>query len=462
MSQRSTGPRPKADSPGWILGGFGLGAAFVSSFGQTFFIGLFGIKLQAAHDLTPSTLGALYGAATLVSGALMFWCGELADRVRLGRAVALAGALLAAGCTLVSVAPGVFGLALAFLLLRFGGQGLMSHLALVTAARATATMRGRSVAIAGLGFIIGQAVWPAIVSVAAKVANWQAIWLAAAALVAFVAIPALRIAARHCETGVKEAQAGPARHDADLRRPGLLSEPRFLSALGLVLVPPFVVTAVFFHLSSLAEAASWSSGTVASGFVVFALAQLAALAAAGRWIDRMGASSLLRVHLLPLALGTLGIAFAGSDGYAWSIFAALGLTSGANGVIGGALWAEIFGTRQVGMVRGVYAAFAVAATGVSPYLLGEALARSASLVWLGGACAAYCMLAPLVLVRYIRRCAARDGERFAQAQGVAREGPICRRQGDDHRFRGTVLPGNTLRRTGPSTPNRAFARRRGP
>ena len=43
---------------------FGLAAAFLSSFGQTFFIGLFGPALHAQFGLDARQWGLLYGAAT--------------------------------------------------------------------------------------------------------------------------------------------------------------------------------------------------------------------------------------------------------------------------------------------------------------------------------------------------------------------------------------------------------------
>ena len=60
---------------------FGLTGALASSLGQTFFIGLFGADLRAELGLDDAQWGLFYGLATLASGILMFWLGELADRL---------------------------------------------------------------------------------------------------------------------------------------------------------------------------------------------------------------------------------------------------------------------------------------------------------------------------------------------------------------------------------------------
>ena len=67
------------------------------------------------------------------------------------------------------------------------------------------------------------------------------------------------------------------------------------------------------------------------------------------------------------------------------------------------LWPETFGTRQVGLVRGVYAAFSVTASAVAPFLFGAALTRSIPLASIGLACGLYCLLVPPVLAGYVRR-----------------------------------------------------------
>lgn len=171
----------------------------------------------------------------------------------------------------------------------------------------------------------------------------------------------------------------------------------------MLLVPSFVVTAIFFHLSTLAQMRRWSSAEIASGFAVYALSQFAAITVMGRLVDRIGAVRPLRVHLLPLALAVLVLGGGDDRGPVWIAFAGLGLAAGSNTVLTGALWPETFGTRQVGLVRGVYAAFSVTASAVAPFLFGAALTRSIPLASIGLACGLYCLLVPPALAGYVRR-----------------------------------------------------------
>ena len=88
---------------------------FSSSYGQTFFISLFAGQIREDFGLSHGVWGALYGAATLFSAALMIWAGALTDRYRARNLGTLAMLLLAAACCLMAVAATPWTLALALL-----------------------------------------------------------------------------------------------------------------------------------------------------------------------------------------------------------------------------------------------------------------------------------------------------------------------------------------------------------
>lgn len=377
---------------------FGLAAAFISSVGQSFFIGLFGGELQAALGLSEAGWGAIYGAATLASGLLMFWLGGIADSVALKRAITLALGLLAIGAGLLAVARSPWVLLLGLFGLRLGGQGLSGHLAIVAAAR-HARRRGRGIAIAALGFILGEALLPlAAASVLLKFSlHW--VWAGVAALLLLLALPTLRWLAAPLPNAqhMLDADGVPTR----LRRRVLLRMPAFRSALAVVLVSPFVVTAVFLHQGTLAALRGWSLPAVATAFIGFALAQAAATWIAGGWVDRRGVEAVLRVYLLPMAVALLLLAFASPRIALWGMFVGLGITAGANSVVSGALWAEVFGVDNLGVVRGVHTGFMVVTTALSPALLGLALARGLSLAYLAIIAALYIVVVPPLALRQV-------------------------------------------------------------
>ncbi len=411
---------------------FGLLAALASTFGQSIFIGLFGGPIQTALHLQPAQWGALYGLATGASGMLMFWLGAMADRMAAARAITIALVILACGAVTMALAQGPWMLALAFFCLRLGGQGLCSHLAIVTAAR-HARQRGRNIAIAAFGFILGEALLPLVVTAMMGFIDWRWVWGCAGALVLLGAMPLLRHVAAplpllpvpanragHAPAGQAPLAAEPGRAEAppvaaekalpqttpseapQLRRRDLLRSPAFLAALPVLLLIPFVVTSVFVHQASISALRGWSPAQVAWAYLCFAGSQAVMTWLAGRLVDHSGAVQMFRFYLWPLAGAVLIGAFAPPGAALWGLYLGLGLASGCQGVLSGALWAELFGIERLGMVRGVFTALMVLSTAASPPLLGLALQAQTPLTLLAGVTAVYVLLMPLLMHRWVR------------------------------------------------------------
>jgi len=380
-------------------GRFALLAALSSSIGQTFFIGLFGAEFRAAFVLSDAQFGLLYSAATLVSGLSMFWLGAVIDHVRLARAVAVVLVLLALGAGLVASADGVAGLLLGLFLLRLAGQGLMGHLAVVAAGRFALRRRGRALAMVSYGFILGEACLPPLVAGLLQSFDWRTVWLGASLLLAGLALPVLFLLARPM-IGNPAAALEPETSTPPtlFRRRDLFSQGAFIRVLLIILVPPVLVTALFLHQGAIAERMGWTLIEVGRAFVLFALLQAAAAFSAGRLIDRFSARALLRVQLLPGAIAVLALGWLAPGPSLWLMFAGLGLLSGLNSVIGAAIWVELFGTRQLGMIRGVHTALMVLGTAAGPVLLGALLDHGVSLAAFGVGVSLWIVLVPLLAV----------------------------------------------------------------
>ena len=66
------------DNAPWLASGALL--TFSSSYGQTYFISIFAGEIRGEFGLSHSAWGAIYGAGTLASAAMMVWAGALTDR----------------------------------------------------------------------------------------------------------------------------------------------------------------------------------------------------------------------------------------------------------------------------------------------------------------------------------------------------------------------------------------------
>ena len=58
---------------------FGFIFTFFSSFGQSFFLGLFNAPIRNELDITHGQFGNIYAAATICSSLLLIWVGKKID-----------------------------------------------------------------------------------------------------------------------------------------------------------------------------------------------------------------------------------------------------------------------------------------------------------------------------------------------------------------------------------------------
>jgi sugar phosphate permease len=117
----------------WLFAG-GL-ISFSSAYGQTFFISIFAGEIMAEFHLTNGEWGGIYTLGTTASALLMLYGGTLSDRFRARTLSAIVLGLLALACLFMAVNPVVWALPIAIFALRFTGQGMLSHVAVVSIAR---------------------------------------------------------------------------------------------------------------------------------------------------------------------------------------------------------------------------------------------------------------------------------------------------------------------------------------
>ncbi len=370
--------------------GFGLTMAMCSSFGQTFFISLFGAEIRAALGLSHGGFGTLYALGTLGSAALLVFGGRLIDRWPL---VLFAGTVLgglAIACLAMSAVESVAGLALAIFGLRFFGQGLSSHASLTAMARYFERERGRAVAIASLGYPAGEALWPPLVVALLVGFSWRTLWLGAAIVLVLVALPlVLWLLKGHGARDIAlKARSRDGAGDATLGQ--ALREGRFWLRMPALLAPSFISTGLIFHQVHIAATKGWPMSLMAGSFSFYALGSVASVMLIGGLVDRMSARRLVPFFLTPLVCACLALAASDAPYMAPVFFALLGVGAGATTSILGTLWAELYGVAHLGAIRAFAQAAMVFSTGLAPAVLGLLIDAGVGAGAIALGCAAYC------------------------------------------------------------------------
>jgi MFS family permease len=389
--------------------GYGFLLTFLASFGQTFYISVFGGEIRAAFDLSHGDFGLAYGIGTLSGGVMLIFAGRVVDHFDLRPHTAIIAAGLAVGCLILSYAQGFVILAGAFFLLRLFGQGLMSHTATTAMGRYfDIGVRGRAVSIAVLGFPVGEAVFPSLAVFLIAAIGWRETWLAGSIALIVVFIPALLILLRgHGERhrALTERLAAPGASKGTGRqwsRGEVLRDWRFAAAMVAMMGPAFITTGLFFHQVHLVESKGWTLGWFATGFVMFALLKVCASLLSGSFVDRFGARWLALAYLAPLGFG-LSVLGAFDARVSALVFMALaGVNGGMGQTLMGTLWAEIYGVRHLGAVRGLVFGLIVIASATAPPIMGALYDFGTTVEAIAFCSAGYCLFGSILLAWLFR------------------------------------------------------------
>lgn len=356
----------------WLTAGALLTLA--STFGQTYFIALFGNQIRDVFSLSHGDFGFVYMLATLASAFTLVWLGQLADHMRL-MTLGLATIFGLALATLsMAFATSWLWLVFTLYMLRLFGQGMMSHVAMTAMARWFNRHRGRALSTASLGHAVGEAILPGLAVIAMLFIDWREVWLIASPVLCLLLAPAFFLLTR---TERKIAEVGAA-FTAEIRQDDTPSWTRrhvvkdwlFYAMLPGTLATAFITTTVFFHQAHLVEVKSWNMIVWGGFYPFFALSAVVFSLLTGWAVDRWSARQILSVYLLPLAASMMIFAIGKSQVAGLAGMITIGASVGASQTLSSAVWAELYGTRFLGSIKALMAAGAVLATAIGPGLTG--------------------------------------------------------------------------------------------
>ena len=130
---------------------FGFIFTFFSSFGQSFFLGIFNPSIRGELSISHGQFGTIYASATLLSSLLIIWLGKKIDDINVFKFAFIVIILLAFSCFFFSKITSIAILFISIFLMRFSGQGMMSHTASTTISRYFTKSRGKALSTIWFG-----------------------------------------------------------------------------------------------------------------------------------------------------------------------------------------------------------------------------------------------------------------------------------------------------------------------
>ena len=360
---------------------FGFLVAFASSFGQTYFIGIFGHAFQQEFNLSHTTWGSIYLIGTLVSSLVLPITGKYIDSIELPRYALWVCLALGISCLFTAYAVvGPLTLIVAIFLLRQTGQGLSSHTAITSMARYFDKNRGRAIAITIIGVATGEALLPFIAVIMIASGGWRHAYGLCGLFVLLIAAPTVtRFLKGHSQRHARFlAERNNLLHRDKDRVPSwtraqVLRDKRFYMILPGLLAPSYVLTAMFFHHLNLADAKGWSHVWMTGSYVIYAVVATITAIAAGQLVDKFRAVRVIPYMMIFLFSSMIAVAVLSESWTLWFYLSLAAISSGIAHTAGSALWAEIYGVDYIGAVKSLATALSVFASALGPVTLGIVL-----------------------------------------------------------------------------------------
>jgi len=359
----------------WLSAGFLL--ALSSSFGQTFFIALFSEPLRQEFGLTPGDFGEIYTLGTGASAITLIWLGRLADRARLAPVILAVTLVLVLACLGMAFVASAVMLGFVIYLLRVFGQGMMSHLYVTASVLWFGNRRGKALSIAALGHPFGEAILPSLAVASMVWIGWRETWMVCAGLLLLGTVPLVAYLlrdepGRRPKATAESAAAAPLPKDPERQwtRGEVLRDPLFYCLMTGVLAPSFMMTGIFFHQSVLVNQKGWDLAWFAATYPFYAVVVVFVSLLSGWAADRWSARRIFPLYLLPMGLAILALGLWQPAMTAVVFMVLSGATVGMSFTLSGTLWAELYGTKNLGGVRALAVGAMVASTALAPGAMG--------------------------------------------------------------------------------------------
>ena len=383
---------------------FGFIFTFFSSFGQSFFIGLFNSSIRHDLNISHGQFGSIYAAATLLSSFTLIWVGKKIDDFKLIYYSYFVVILLFISSIFFSFVNNLALLLVGIFLLRLSGQGLMAHTATTSISRYFDLNRGKALSVTWLGLSAAEFIMPITIVFFLSLYPWRSIWLSIGLLVilflpilSFLTIKKIKLSSRE-KIDVKLKK----NNIKSWNRKELLLVPKFYLISLVMLGLPAINTGVFVYQSFILESKGWGEFVIAKSFMLYALLSVVTLFISGPVIDKFRSAKILPLMNIPTLLAMILLFY--SDDYISSYFVLglMGISNGLANVLGSTTWAEIYGVKYIGSIKALTTSMMVFSTAFGTAIFGIIIDSGYSIEVIAMVSSTYIIIANILIIIFKR------------------------------------------------------------
>ena len=351
---------------------FGFIFTFFSSFGQSFFLGLFNAPIRNELGITHGQFGNIYAMATIFSSALLIWVGKKIDEYQIFYYSFFVIILLFLSSLFFSFINSIFLLAIGIFLMRFSGQGLMSHTSTTTISRFFEKSRGKALSTIWFGLSSAEFILPVFVTYFFVIYSWRTVWQGIAVIIILFLPIVIFNTIRSVKLESREKDQNPKINlkIKSWRRIEVIKDFRFYIVSLNMLAMPWVATGVFVYQSFITESKMWSIYTIPKAFMIYSITSIITLFFSGFLVDKFTSRKLIPLMNIPLLFAMLVLFYYEQEISAFIFLGLIGVSNGLANVLGSSTWAEIYGVKYIGSIKALTTALMVFSTAFGTAVFG--------------------------------------------------------------------------------------------
>ena len=352
---------------------FGFIFTFFSSFGQSFFLGLFNAPIRNELGITHGQFGNIYATATICSSVILIWIGKKIDDYRIFYYSFFVIILLFFSALFFSFINSIYFLAVAIFLMRLSGQGLMSHASTTTISRFFERSRGKALSTIWLGLSTAEFILPVLITYFFLIYSWRTVWQGIAILIILLlpfviinTIKSVKLDSREVEINSKNKKI----KIKSWRRRDVIKDYRFYIVSLNMLAMPWLATGIFVYQSFISDSKMWAVYTIPKAFMVYSITSIVTLFLSGFLVDKFTGRKLILFMNIPLLLAMFVLFKFNHEFFAYIFLGLVGISNGLANILGSSTWAEIYGVKYIGSIKALTTAFMVFSTAFGTAVFG--------------------------------------------------------------------------------------------
>ena len=368
-------------------------------------MGLFNAPIRNELGISHGQFGSIYAFATILSSLLLVWVGKKIDEYKLLNYSLFVVILLSISSLFFSFISNIYLLAVGIFLMRFSGQGLMSHTSTTAISRFFEKSRGKALSTIWFGLSTAEFILPVLATYLFITYSWRSIWQGISIMI-LILLPLVII--KTIKTIKLDSREGKSLDFKNARiknwkRKDVIHDFKFYIVSLNMLAGPWIITGIFVYQSFITEAKSWGMYAIPKAFMVYSITSILSLILAGFLVDKFTSRKLIPIINIPLLISMLTLFTVQNDYGAYIFLGLIGVSNGLANVLGSSTWAEIYGVKHIGSIKALTTALMVFSTAFGTALFGFLIDRGYSIEDISFISATYIVFSLILLMVFRKK-----------------------------------------------------------